>query len=73
MQTCDLCVYVRLCLCVHIHLWYEADMNVAKVLPLHFELKLSEGFDEWHTLNVSHGPSKLHPLETDKQASAHTS
>ena len=39
-------------------------MDVAEVLPLDFELELSEGFNERHALNVSHGPSKLFQNET---------
>ena len=46
------------------YLWDEADMDVAEVLPLDFELELSEGFNERHALNVSHGPSKLFQNET---------
>lgn len=41
------------------YLWYQANMDVAEVLPLHFELELSEGLDEGHALNVSHCASQL--------------
>lgn len=41
------------------YLWYEADMDVAEVLPLHLELELSEGLNEGHTLYVPHCASQL--------------
>lgn len=41
------------------YLWYQADMDVAEVLPLHLELELPEGLDEGHALNVPHGASQL--------------
>lgn len=37
----------------------EADVDVAEVLPLHFELKLPEGLDEGHALDVAHRASQL--------------
>lgn len=41
------------------YLWYQADMDVAEVLPLHLELELSEGLDEGHALDVAHCASQL--------------
>lgn len=41
------------------YLWYKADVDVAEVLPLHLELELSEGFDEWHALYVAYCASQL--------------
>lgn len=41
------------------YLWYQADVDVAEVLPLHLELELSEGLDEGHALDVSHCASQL--------------
>lgn len=41
------------------YLWYEADMDVAEVLLLHFELKLSEGLNERHALDVPDSASQL--------------
>lgn len=41
------------------YLWYQADMDVAEVLPLHLELELSEGLDEGHAFNVPHCASQL--------------
>lgn len=41
------------------HLWYQADVNVAEVLPLHFKLELPEGLDERHALYVADGASQL--------------
>lgn len=41
------------------YLWYQTDVNVAEVLPLHFELELPEGLDERHTLDVSDSSSQL--------------
>lgn len=37
----------------------QADVDVAEVLPLHLELKLSEGLDEGHALDVPHCPPQL--------------
>lgn len=34
-------------------------MDVAEVLPLHLELELPEGLNEWHALNVSDRTSQL--------------
>lgn len=34
------------------YLWYQADMDIAEVLLLHLELKLSEGLNKRHALNV---------------------
>jgi hypothetical protein len=34
-------------------------MHIAKVLPLHSELKLPERFNERHALNIADGASKL--------------
>ena len=39
------------------YLRYEADVDVAEVLFLHLKLKLPEGLNERHTLNVSHSPT----------------
>lgn len=39
------------------HLWYQTDVDVTKVLSLHFKLELPEGLDERHALDVSHGAS----------------
>lgn len=47
------------CFTSETYLWYEADMDVAEVLLLHFELKLPEGLDERHALNVPDGASQL--------------
>lgn len=41
------------------YLWYQTDMNVTEILPLHFKLELPEGLDEWHALYVSNSPSQL--------------
>lgn len=41
------------------YLWYQADMDVAEVLPLHLELELSEGLDKGHALDVPHCASQL--------------
>lgn len=41
------------------YLWYQTDMNVTEILPLHFKLELPEGLDEWHALYVSDSPSQL--------------
>lgn len=48
------------------YLWDEADMDVAEVLSLDFELELPEGFNERHALNVSHSPPKLCQNKTMK-------
>lgn len=42
-----------------LYLWYQADMDVAEVLPLDLELKLSESFYKWHALNVAYCSSQL--------------
>jgi len=34
-------------------------MDVTKVLPFHFKLKLSKSFNKRHTLNISNCTSKL--------------
>lgn len=50
------------CVCVFIcapYLWYQADMDVAEIFPLHFKLELSEGLDEGHALNVPDCASQL--------------
>lgn len=47
------------CFTSETYLWYQADMDVAEVLPLHFELKLPEGLDERHALNVPNSASQL--------------
>lgn len=41
------------------YLWYQADMNVAEVFPLHLELELPEGLDERHALDVPDCSSQL--------------
>lgn len=41
------------------YLRYQADMDVAEVLPLHLELELPEGLNKGHALNVSHRTSQL--------------
>lgn len=41
------------------YLWYQADMDVAEVFPLHLELELSESLDEGHALDVAHCASQL--------------
>lgn len=42
-------------------------MDVAEVLPFYFELKLSEGLDERHALNVTHCATQLftHNISSD--------
>lgn len=37
----------------------QAHMNVTEVLPLDTKLKLSEGLDKRHTLDVTDGSTKL--------------
>lgn len=41
------------------YLWYQADMDVAEVLPLHLELELPEGLNKGHALNISDCASQL--------------
>lgn len=36
------------------YLWYQADMDVAEVLPFHLKLELSESFNKRHALDVPH-------------------
>lgn len=41
------------------YLWYQADVDVAEVLPLHLELELPEGLNKGHALNVPDCASQL--------------
>lgn len=41
------------------YLWYQADMDVAEVFPLHLELELPEGLNKRHALNVPDCASQL--------------
>lgn len=69
--------YVRCVFTSMPYLWYQADVDVAEVLPLHLELELSEGLDEGHALDVSHCASQLltqkHQLRPQNCMHEHTS
>lgn len=49
------------------YLRYQAHVDVTEVLPLHLELKLPEGLDKGHALNVSHRASKLLAQNTNSE------
>lgn len=41
------------------YLWYETNMDITEVLSFCFELKLSKGFNKWHSFNISNGSTQL--------------